>query len=114
MPARNARGAPAQERPSESDTTATAKRQRTSSLSVRRRPPAGQRRRDAVTARVTLIVPGYRRLRWTYLATCPVCLAPHIGKAKELAAVTRVRKMPCGHYVSIVVARTLGRYGVAA
>jgi hypothetical protein len=74
----------------------------------------GMNRRDPATARVTLIVPGYRRIRWIYLATCPVCLEPHICKAKELATVTRVRKLPCGHYVAVVVARTLGTYGAAA
>jgi hypothetical protein len=66
-----------------------------------------------VTARVTLIVPGYRRLRWTYVATCPVCLVPHIGKARTLDGVTGTRRLPCRHWVVVVIARTLASTGAA-
>lgn len=75
---------------------------------------AGQRPGRAVTCRVSLLVPSGRRTRWWYVATCPVCLRPHLGRAKELAGVTGTRRLPCKHWVNIVVARTYGRPGSGA
>ena len=80
-----------------------------SAAMVRQQRPAGQRPGLAVTCRVSLLVPADCRTRWWYLATCPVCHAPHLGRAKELTDVTGKRKLPCKHLVDIVVARTYGR-----
>lgn len=74
----------------------------------------GAKRRDAVTCRVSVLVPSGRRTRWWYLAACPVCLRPHLGRAEELAQVTITRRLPCGHWVEIVVARTYGSAARAA
>jgi hypothetical protein len=71
------------------------------------------RRRDAVTCRVSLLAPGGRRTKWWYLATCPACGAPHLGRARELADVTGTRRLPCRHWVVVVVARTYGREAAA-
>jgi hypothetical protein len=65
-------------------------------------------RRDAMTCRVSLLVPSGRRTRWWYLATCPVCHSPHLGRSRELAGVTGTRRLPCGHFVVITIARTYG------
>ncbi len=77
---------------------------------------ARQRRRSAaaeppLTARVSLLVPSGRRRCWWYLATCPHCRNPHLGRARELADVTGPRRLPCGHRVTIAIARTYGRTG---
>jgi hypothetical protein len=66
------------------------------------------RRRTAATCRVSLLVPGGRRRWWHFLATCPVCREPHMGRSKELAGVTGIRRLPCQHWVQVVVARTYG------
>jgi len=58
---------------------------------------------------VSLIHPGGRRRWWWYLATCPVCRSPHLGRERELENVARIRRLPCGHYVKIVVARVYGK-----
>jgi hypothetical protein len=79
-----------------------------------RRKRAATRRAAALTCRVSLLAPTGRRTRWWYLATCPACNSPHLGRARELADVTVTRRLPCGHYVAIVVARTYGRSAVAA
>jgi hypothetical protein len=73
-----------------------------------RRQRAATRREAALTCRVSLLAPGGRRTRWWYLATCPACGAPHLGRARELADVTGTRRLPCRHWVVIVVARTYG------
>jgi hypothetical protein len=62
---------------------------------------------------VSLLLPGGRRTRYWYLATCPVCRSPHLGRDAQLADVTRTRKLPCGHTVEIAIARTYGRPGPA-
>jgi hypothetical protein len=87
-------------------------------ISVRRGAVTGRRRRaarrrEAITARVSLLAPGGRRTLWHYLATCPVCGAPHLGRARELANVTTTRRLPCKHWVTVVIARTYGN-GTAA
>lgn len=75
---------------------------------------AGASRRDAVQCRVSLLAPSGRRTYWWYLATCAVCRRPHLGRVPELVDVTVVRRLPCGHWVEIVVARTYGRIEAAA
>lgn len=74
----------------------------------------GGSRRDPATARVSLLTPTKRRTRWWYLATCPVCRSPHLGRGRDLADVTGTRRLPCGHWVAIVVARTYGRINTGA
>jgi hypothetical protein len=71
--------------------------------------PVPGERGAPVTVRVSLLVPAGRRTRWWYLATCSICRAPHLGRARELADVTGKRRLPCGHWVDIVVARTYGQ-----
>jgi len=79
-----------------------------------RRIAAGRRPETALTCRVSLLAPGYRRRWWHYLCRCPVCGAPHLGRARDLADVTGERRLPCKHWVVIVVARTYGRAEAAA
>jgi hypothetical protein len=67
------------------------------------------RRREAITCRVSLLIPDEQRSWWHYLARCPVCGRPHLGRSRELAGVTSTRKLPCGHWVVIVVARSYGQ-----
>lgn len=101
-----------EDRPDASSVTTTA--------SITRRPGKGRRQRAAkhreaaLTCRVSLLAPAGRRTRWWYLATCPACGAPHLGRARELADVTGTRRLPCRHWVVIVVARTYGRTEAAA
>jgi hypothetical protein len=71
------------------------------------------RRREAITARVSLLHPADHRTLWHYLVTCPSCGAPHLGRARELAKVTTTRRLPCKHWVTVVIARTYGK-GTAA
>ena len=66
-------------------------------------------RRDAPVAYVSLLVPSERRRCWWYLVTCRVCGAPHLGRARQLEDVTGPRRLPCGHRVTIMVARTYGQ-----
>ena len=89
--------------PGAANTEVTAKAT-TSALTVTRRG-----RRGAVTCRVSLLLPDTRRRWWHYVARCPVCGRPHLGRARELAAVTGERRLPCGHWIAVVVARTYGR-----
>jgi hypothetical protein len=70
---------------------------------------AGGKRREAITCRVSLLVPDEQRTLWHYVARCPVCGRPHLGRRRELADVTGVRRLPCRHWVTIVVARTYDR-----
>lgn len=72
---------------------------------VNRPRKRGSKQRDAETCRVSLLPPGYRRKQYHYLARCPVCGAPHLGRARELTDVTVTRRLPCKHWVVIVVAR---------
>lgn len=67
--------------------------------------------RDAPTVRVSLLAPGGRRKRWWYLACCPVCRSPHLGRAVTLEGVTGPRRLPCRHWVTVVIARTYGAAG---
>jgi hypothetical protein len=71
-------------------------------------------RRAPLTARVSLLVPSGRRTRWWYLVTCPVCYAPHLGRSRDLPGVTGKRRLPCGHWVAVAIARTYGRTESAA
>jgi hypothetical protein len=76
-------------------------------------PQAGVRIRwragQAPTARASVLVPAERRTWWHYLVRCVSCGAPHLGRARELAGVTRRRRLPCGHSVVVVVARVYGQ-----
>jgi hypothetical protein len=72
-------------------------------------PRSTGRRRSAQTARVSLLWPSDRRRCWWYVVTCRTCARPHLGRSRELADVTRTRRLPCGHWVEIVIARTYGR-----
>ena len=67
------------------------------------------RRREAITCRVSLLLPNEHRLLWHYLCRCPSCSDTHLGRSRDLAGVTVTRRLPCGHWVTIVVARTYGR-----
>jgi len=79
------------------------------STGAARRGRRGRRPSDAPPTFVSLLWPAARRRMWWYLATCPVCGSPHLGRERELAQVARVRSLPCGHRVKIVIARTYGR-----
>ena len=77
-------------------------------------PQAGARRRrrrrpEAPAAFASLLVPSGRRTCWWYLITCRSCRAPHLGRSPELDSVTGPRRLPCGHWVTVVVARTYGQ-----
>jgi hypothetical protein len=90
----------------------------TGPVSLRRSPAAtrratARRRETAATCRVSLLKPAGRRTRWWYLGACPACGAPHLGRAPDLADVTGTRRLPCRHWVVIVVARTYGRDAAA-
>ena len=67
------------------------------------------RRREAITCRVSLLLPSEHRKLWHYLCRCPLCGSPHMGRARELRGVTGMRRLPCGHWIVVVVARTYGR-----
>jgi hypothetical protein len=95
--------------------------QPTDSASVRRGAVKGRRRRaarrrEALTCRVSLLEPSQHRRWWHYLCRRPACGSPHLGRSRDLAGVTGMRRLPCGHWVTIVVARTYGqmRSGAAA
>jgi len=62
---------------------------------------------------VSLLLPARHRTRPWYLARCPECGEPHLGRARDLADVTRDRRLPCGHRVQIVIARVYGQPGPA-
>ena len=72
------------------------------------------RRREAVTCRVSLLVPDELRTFYHYLARCPLCGRPHIGRSRELDGVTRTRRLPCGHWVTVVVARVYSQKSAPA
>jgi hypothetical protein len=72
----------------------------------RSRPLPGDSRKDAITTRVSLLVPDEFRRWWHYLARCPVCGRPHVGRSRELDGATGIRKLPCRHWVDVVVARS--------
>ena len=67
------------------------------------------RRREAITCRVSLLLPNEHRVMWHYLTRCPACGDAHVGRSRSLAGVTVTRRLPCGHWVTVVVARTYGR-----
>jgi hypothetical protein len=66
----------------------------------------GGSRRDPLTARASLLVPDEKRTWYHYLLRCPVCQRPHLGRTPELDRVTGVRRLPCHHWVTTVIART--------
>ncbi len=68
---------------------------------TRGKPP-----RNADTCRVSLLKPDSLRTYWHYLARCPKCGRPHLGRARDLERVTGTRRLPCGHWIVVVVART--------
>jgi hypothetical protein len=58
------------------------------------------------TCHVSLLSPHGRRTFWWYVAHCPVCGRPHLGRARDLKSVTVTRQLPCNHWVAIAIART--------
>lgn len=72
-------------------------------------PKERQKARNAAITYVSLLWPAGRRSCWWYLATCRTCGKPHLGRARSLDQVTRERRLPCGHTVTIMIARTYGR-----
>ena len=85
---------------------------RRGAVSARRRRTA--RRREVITCQVSLLYPDELRTYWHYLARCPACGCPHLGRSRELDGVTGIRRLPCRHRVTIAVARTYGRTGEGA
>lgn len=77
---------------------------------TRRKHPAGQRPQTAVTMRVTQLPPSGRRTCWWALGRCPVCGTPHLSRARSVDRVTRTRRLPCRHWVTVVVARSLSPF----
>jgi hypothetical protein len=111
MPPDNVKGRPpvaSQESgPDAASATITAASVTRSAVNGRRRGAA--RRREATTCRVSLLLPCVHRKMWHYLCCCPVCGSPHLGRARVLAGVTGTRRLPYGHWIVVVVARTYGR-----
>jgi hypothetical protein len=63
--------------------------------------------------RVTYLPPsGHRSMHWA-LGRCPVCGLPHLSRNRALDDVTHVRRLPCGHRVTPVIARSLSPYSAA-
>ena len=65
-----------------------------------------KKRHRAGTVRVSLLAPDQLRTYWWWLGRCAECGRPHLGRSRDLEHVTRERRLPCGHWVTIVVART--------
>jgi hypothetical protein len=65
---------------------------------------------------VSLLLPRHEppRTQHWYVARCPECGEPHLGHARDLAFVTGPRRLPCGHPVTVMIARTYGGPGTAA
>lgn len=82
------------------------------------RPASRRRRRKPVPAAyVSLFVPAARRRLWWYWYRCPICDTYQLGRARQLADVTGVRRGGCGHKITIVIARAYGdqaKTGVAS
>ena len=77
-------------------------------------PEAGPRRGRANRSRpaaafVSVLVPSRRRTQWWYLVRCRTCGAPHLGRAPDLEGVTGPRRLPCGHWVTVTIARSYGK-----
>jgi hypothetical protein len=77
-------------------------------LIIRQARPRAASRRDAPICRVSLLTPRGRRTFWWYIALCPACGQPHLGRARDLKSVTVTRRLPCRHWVAIVIAQTDG------
>jgi len=77
-------------------------------LIIRQTRSRAHSRQGAPTCRVSLLIPHGRRTYWWYVARCPVCGQPHLGRARDLKSVTVTRRLPCGHRVAIVIARIYG------
>lgn len=120
MPPRKPRGAPEPTRSASLKTAANPAAKQGSqpspsdSILSRRQRRSGAKRRDAVTSRALLLVPSQRRTWWWFVARCPVCGLPHLGRSATLDQVTTVRKLPCRHWVEVIVARTYGAPARAA
>jgi hypothetical protein len=111
-PPENEQGRPGGQTQDGPDNSDTAARQQRTPPRIRR--GRGSQRRDPVTMRVTYLPPSARRtLPWS-LGRCPVCGTPHLSRSKTLDEVTQVRQLPCRHWVSPVIARSLSPYGEAA
>jgi hypothetical protein len=106
-PPRKRKGGPITEgRPATKDIPPVAKRKDTPSAMVRQ----GESSRTAVTVRVTLLPPSGRRSMFWALGRCPLCGLPHLSRSRDLESVTRTRQLPCGHWVTVVIARSLAPY----
>jgi len=76
-----------------------------------RRRIGGTTRPEALICRVSLLAPQGRRTHWWYLACCPECRQPHHGRSRDLEAVAETRRLSCGHWVTVVIARVYGNAG---
>lgn len=75
--------------------------------SSRRRP---RRRRSAQPlAMASALAPGGRRRHWAALVRCPQCGYPHLCRSRELAGIPGIRRLPCGHQITLVIGRVYQR-----
>jgi hypothetical protein len=62
---------------------------------------------------VTYLPPsGHRKMHWS-LGRCPLCGVPHLSRSRTLDDVTHDRRLPCRHWVTPVIARSLSPYDKA-
>jgi hypothetical protein len=53
-----------------------------------------------------LLAPGLSRRWWHALVRCPLCGFAHLCRSSELEGITGARQLPCGHRVTLMIART--------
>jgi hypothetical protein len=72
------------------------------------RPDSGSSitRGSAVPAYASALVPELTRTCWHALVRCPVCGFAHMCRAREIENLTGNRRLPCGHRVALMIART--------
>lgn len=68
-----------------------------------------QVKRRAPAVYVSLYEPTGRRTWWWYAYSCRTCGRYQLGRAPRLEDVTGPRRAGCGHWLTIMVARTYGR-----
>lgn len=99
---------------SASITTATAKQQGTSALSIQRGADSGQARRPSYPiAPASLYRPVPGRRMWWLSIRCPRCAGVHLGRLRPESEPGGKRRVPCGT-VYVVVRRTYGTSPEAA